>query len=62
MTTLENELRNITHESVVAQCWKHGDPIQAAKEIREQAKDHRVLVVEMVGETLVTLVENLDTI
>lgn len=62
MTTLENELRNITHESVVAQCWKHGDPIQAVKEIRDQLKDNRVLVMSMIGETLVTLVENLDTI
>lgn len=61
MTTLENELRNITHEGLFAQSIKNATDInQAVKEIREQAADNRLLVVSMIGERLVTLVENLD--
>lgn len=61
MTALENELRNIAHEGLFAQTVKNAeDPIQAAKMIKDQLKCNRVLVLSMVGETLVTLVENLD--
>jgi hypothetical protein len=61
MTTLiTNELKNITHPGLVAQCWKHGDPDVAVKEIKDQISDNKLLVVSMIGERLVTLVENLD--
>jgi nitrogen regulatory protein PII-like uncharacterized protein len=58
---LINDLRSIQHPGLFAQTLKHSeDPIQAAKMIKDQLKDNRVLVMSMIGERLVTLVENLD--
>lgn len=56
---LLTELSNITHESVFASAIR-SNPAGAIEMIKAQAKDNRVLVCEIVGENLVTVIENFE--
>jgi hypothetical protein len=54
---LENELRQIKHESMFAQVVRE-NPKEGIKMIRDQINDqNRVRVVSIIGERLVTVIE-----
>lgn len=52
------ELKKIKHKSFFADCVRQ-NPVEAIPMIKDQIKDHRVKVCEIIGERLVTIVENL---
>ncbi len=55
---LLQELENVKHDSLFAECIK-SNPASSIDMIRDQIKDNRVLCVEIIGESLVTVIEQL---
>lgn len=49
----------ITHSSIFADAVKKGPLPEVVKMIQDQLKDNRVMVVEIVGERMVTLIDKL---
>lgn len=55
---LLQELENVKHDSLFAECIRL-DPKGAMPMIVDQIKDNRVVVCEIIGEKLVTVIEQL---
>lgn len=58
ITQIEQELKSINHDSVFAECIR-SNPKEAIPMIVSQIKDNRVLVCEIIGTDLVTVIEQL---
>jgi nitrogen regulatory protein PII-like uncharacterized protein len=55
---IEQELRQIKHESFFAECVRR-NPKESIQMIKDQAKDNRVVVVSIIGEKLVSVIEQM---
>lgn len=64
MTELTTRLQSITHPSLFADVIRKevkDKPEETLKMIREQVKDNRLLMCEIVGESLVCLIEKMPS-
>jgi hypothetical protein len=57
---LIKELSQVKHESLFADVVRE-NPEQSISMIKEQAKDHRLKLCEIIGEKLVIIIENIES-
>jgi hypothetical protein len=64
MTELTTQLQSITHPGLFADVIRKevkDKPEETLKMIREQLKDNRLLVSEIIGDNLVTVIETMPS-
>jgi hypothetical protein len=64
MTDLTTQLQSITHPGLFAEVIRKevkDKPEETLKMIREQLKDNRLLVSEIIGDNLVTVIEKMPS-
>lgn len=59
-TQLINDLKEIKHNSLFADVIRQR-PLESIPMIKDQIKDNRLLVVEIIGENIVCLIENMPS-